>query len=69
MENSYNFRAILDRIEPGIETDKALIRAKAKDVMLAMIMQVAEDALKYQRDGIDVEKIPEKMRGDYAGKI
>jgi hypothetical protein len=69
MENSYNFRAILDRIEPGVETDKALIRAKAKEVMLALIAQVAEDTLKYQADGTPIEKIPDKLRGDYSGKI
>jgi hypothetical protein len=67
MENSYNFRAILDRIEPGVKDSK--LRDDAKEVMLALIAQVAEDALKYQVEGTEAEKIPGKLRGDYSGKI
>jgi hypothetical protein len=67
MEAMYNFRFILSKIEPEIKDSK--LRADAKEVMLALIEQVAKDTNEYREQGVEPDQIPMKIRGDYSGKI
>lgn len=65
----YNFKFILESIEPEIKDSK--LRENAKEVMLAMVAQIADDSARElgEADEEKIKKICEKMRGNYSGKI